>query len=391
MLSKSASSYLSIRLLEPTIYVEPTSTTTNSAVRGTLNLNLPKTTTIKSISIRFSGKMETSNNVNSIENSANKYLAREHLVLYPTTEQQKNRPLIMNSGLTQYGFEMQVPSGLPESIDCSEVKVKYQVTAVMEYYSTNSKKLSLWQRTPIKKQVTAQDIRIVRLPHSDILMGDTMSDPIDSHTRKSPWLDYQIIVNKKAVSLGSKLPITFKFTPIIEGGVSINRVSVQMLEKRCLYHGEETKTSYAVHSILPATRNKTPSSVLTEPWEGTIDYSLPREESNNKTLVHSTQEYLDFNVNHTLLISIALSIPDTVNHLITKRVHKMVTFQAQIDLLSESIGELDSLKLPTYDSPPPFDNTEYVFGECDRKFADPPAYSDIIATTTTAAAGHQQH
>jgi hypothetical protein len=381
MLSKSTSSYLSVQLLEPTIYAEPTSATANDVVRGTLNLNLPKTTTIKSISVRFHGKMETKRSINSIESGINKALAHERLVLYPTTEQQSNRPLIMNAGLTQYSFEMQVPSGLPESIDCSEVKVNYQVTAIMEYYSNNTKKSTLWRRSSIKKQVAKQDICVARLPHSDILMGDTMSDPIDSRTYKSAWLDYQIIVGKKAVSLGSQLPITFSFMPVIEGGVSIDRVSVQMLEKRCLYYGEETRTFFAVHSILPAAGNKIPSSTLMEPWEGTISYNIPSEEGNNKALVHSTQEYLDFNVNHTLLISISLSIPGTT----AKRVHKLVTFQARIDVLSEMIGELDSLKLPTYDSPPPFDNTECVFSEHDRKFDDPPAYSDIIAT---AAAGH---
>jgi len=64
----------------------------------------------------------------------------------------------------------------------------------------------------------------------------------------------------------------------------------------------------------------------------------------------------------------------------TGRMRKLVTFQSKIDLLDEAVGKLGSLKVPTYDSPPPFDDSVFVFGEYDRKFADPPAYSEIYAT-----------
>ncbi|KAG1059465.1 hypothetical protein G6F42_028305 [Rhizopus arrhizus] len=124
MLSKS--SCISVQLLEPTIYVESNSDACN-VVRGTININLPKTTTVKSISVRFDGKMETkSYSFDSMDAGGfaqKKPLARQRLVLYPTMEQvDANRPLVMNAGLTQFGFEMQIPSKLPETIDCSDVK-----------------------------------------------------------------------------------------------------------------------------------------------------------------------------------------------------------------------------------------------------------------------------
>ncbi|KAG2216027.1 hypothetical protein INT46_007087 [Mucor plumbeus] len=372
MLSKS--SCISVQLLEPTIYVEPNSDACN-VVRGTININLSKTTTIKSISVRFDGKMETKGySLDSIDARSfvqKKPLARQRLVLYPTLEQvDANRPLVMNSGLTQFGFEMQIPSKLPETIDCSDVKVNYHVTAVMEYQSNSF--LRVCRNT---KEFAKQDVRVARLPYENILIGDNMFEPIDSRTHKSAWLHYQILVNKKAVALGSELPITFRMLPI-NNGVSVDRVGIQMLE-RCDLFRESTRTSHSVHSILPSSNNKTiiPRTALSEPWEGTVKYDIPE----GKSLVHSTQEYSDFNISHTLLVSIALSIPGT-GRFNASRVQKMVTFQANIDILDKTIGELDSLKLPTYDSPPPFDNSEYVFGEYDRKFADPPAYSEIYAT-----------
>lgn len=56
MLSKT--SYVTIQLLEPTIYIE-TNAENHNVVRGTLNINLPKSTTVKSLSVKFDGKMET--------------------------------------------------------------------------------------------------------------------------------------------------------------------------------------------------------------------------------------------------------------------------------------------------------------------------------------------
>ncbi|KAI8643264.1 hypothetical protein BD408DRAFT_415242 [Parasitella parasitica] len=372
MLSKS--SCLSIQLLESTIYIEPSSDACN-VVRGTININLPKTTTVKSISVRFDGKMETkSYSFESMDAGGfaqKKPLARQRLVVYPPLEQEDvERPLVMNTGLTQFGFEMQIPSKLPETIDCSDVKVSYHVTAVIEYHSN-----SFLRMGRLVKEFAKQDVRVARLPYENILVGDTMSDPIDSRTHKSAWLHYQILVDKKAVALGSELPITFRMLPIHDG-VSVDRVAIQMLERRDLYR-ESTRTSHYVHSIQPSSENKTtiPTTVLYEAWEGTVKYGIPE----GKSLIHSTHEYSDFNVSHTLLVSIALSVPG-MGRFTATRVQKIVTFQANIDILDEKIGELDSLKLPTYDSPPPFDNSEYVFGEYDRKFADPPAYSEIYAT-----------
>lgn len=299
-----------------------------------------------------------------------KALARQRLVLYPTLEQTDiDRPLVLNTGLTQFGFEMQIPSGLPETIECADIKVNYQVTAVMEYYSTNSF-LRATRRT--QKEVTKQEVRVARLPYENILMGDNMSDPIDSRNHKSAWLNYHLWIDKKAVALGSELPITFRFSPARDE-VSLERVSIQLLERRNLYR-DVTHTTHSIHAITPCKNNTTqfPSSVLPDEWEGTVNYKIPE----GKTLVHSTQEYSDFNVSHTLLVSIAMSIPGT-GRINTTRVQKMVTFQTNIDILNEAVGELDSLKLPTYDSPPPFDNSTYVFGEYDRKFIDPPNYSEI--------------
>lgn len=363
-------SIISLELLEPTIYVEAASDTT-FVIRGTIDINLPSTTIVKSIFVRFDGKMETKSYISSSMNAGGfaqkKSIAYHHLTLYPTmTQTDPNRPLVLNAGLTQYGFEMQVPSKLPETVDCPDVKVNYHAAAVMEYESNSFLRVG---RGNIIKSSAKQDIRIVRLPSGNLLAGNNACEFIDPRTHTSSWLQYQVLVDKKPIALGSELAITFRMIPNREE-VSVDGVSVQILERRDVF-GKSPHTSHAVQSLLPSATNETkiPKTALPELWEGTVRYSLPV----GKSLVHSTQEYPDFDIKHTLLVSMVLSTTGGS----TGRMRKLVTFQSKIDLLDEAVGKLGSLKVPTYDSPPPFDDSVFVFGEYDRKFTEPTAYSDI--------------
>ncbi|KAI8987659.1 hypothetical protein BDF20DRAFT_851507 [Mycotypha africana] len=421
MLPKS--SYVSVNLLEPTIYIEPNSDNFN-VVRGTVNINLPRTTTVKSISVRFDGVMETKGyTFASVEAGAyaqRKPLARQRLVLYPNLlgqpEETVNRPLVMNAGLTQFGFEMQIPSKLPETIECSDIKVNYNVTAVLEYYSRNSSTASTllqqlgrtYNRGSYNnkngryiKAFAKQPIRVARLPYCNLLLGDSMADPIDSRTHRSRWLNYQILINKKAVALGSDLPITFRLTPAdAEDEVTMDRVSIQMLERRDLFRSNSTPhTSHSIFTIQPSANNQLNggdvlplNTALTagHAWEGTVYYSIPE----NKALSHSTQEYSEFNISHTLLISITLSVPGGSGRFTSSRVQKTLSFQTHIDILDETVGELEAFKLPTYDAPPSFDEAVYGLSPSqqqhvclestglDRKFSEfPPSYEDISTTT----------
>ncbi|KAK4516279.1 Guanine nucleotide exchange factor lte1 [Mucor velutinosus] len=363
-------SFISVQLLEPTIYVEPISNS-NLVIRGTININLSSTTIVKSISVRFDGKMKTKNYISSSASAGGfaqkRSIAHHCLVLYPVEEQtDTNCPLILKAGLTHYGFEMQVPSKLPETVDCSDVKVNYHVTAVMEYESNSFLRVG---RSSTAQSCAKQDVCIVRLPSGNLFFGSNTCEFIDSRTHTSDWLEYQVLVDKKSIALGSELPITFRMMPVREE-VSVEGVNVQILERRDVFR-KSTRTSYAVQSLLTAATNETeiPKTALPELWEGTIRYSILV----GKSLVHSTLANSDFDIKHTLLVSIVLSAPGGI----AGRMRKRVTFQSKIDLLNEAVGKLGSLKVPTYDSPPPFDDSTFVYGEYDRKFTDPIAYSDI--------------
>ncbi|KAF1797450.1 hypothetical protein FB192DRAFT_1399962 [Mucor lusitanicus] len=261
---------------------------------------------------------------------------------------------------------MQVPSKLPETVDCSDVKVNYHVTAVMEYESNFFLRMG---RSSVAKSCAKQEVCIVRLPHGNLLVGNNACEVIDDRTHTSAWLQYQVLVDKKSISIGSELPITFRMLPTRKE-VSVDGVNVQIMERRDLF-GKSTHTSHAVQSLLPAATNETkiPKTVLPELWEGTVRYNIPA----GKSLVHSTLANADFDIKHTLLVSMVLSTPGGV----AGRMRKLVTFQSKIDLLNEAVGKLGSLKVPTYDSPPPFDDSTFVYGEYDRKFTDPISYCDI--------------
>lgn len=374
MLSKT--SCISVQLLEPTIYVNSKSDL-NNAIRGTIDINLTRTTTIKSISVRFDGKMETKGSAFDIIDATGKLgkkkaMARQRLVIYPTMEQENVYcPLVLQAGLTHYGFEMQIPSRLPESIDCPDIKVGYYVTAVIEYESQT------FLGSRFIKECAKQQVHVTRLPYENIILSDD-AQPVDSRTHRSSLLHYQILVSKKAVALGSELPITFRFMPQHEQ-LFIDRVGIQLLERREICKRGQCHTSYSIQNIAPSNSTQFPKHPLSELWEGTLDYTIPE----NKSIVHSTSAYSEFNVSHTLLVSLALSIPQSSGRFNSGRVQKMLTYQCHIDLLDASVGGKDVLKLPTYDFPPPFDNDDshsVVFPEYDRKFVDPPAYSDLFTS-----------
>ncbi|KAI8087580.1 uncharacterized protein B0P05DRAFT_531522 [Gilbertella persicaria] len=363
MLSKS--SFVSLCLLEPTLYTEQKPDTC-SVIRGTVYINVPKPTKVQRIYIRFHGKMETKSH--SFESDQKKSIAQEQLELFPI---QSTPSKVLNAGTTPFSFEMQIPSGLPETIDCSDIKVHYQVSAVMEYISH-----SVLRGTTTSQDIAKQDICVARLPYQGILTGD-VSNSIDSRAHQSTWLCYQLLIDKKAVALGSILPITFRLLPTTEGLI-IDRVSIQMLERRHLYR-DTTYTSHSVYTLSPCEKNTVsfPTEPLKDAWEGTVHYRIPA----GKNMVHSTRPYSAFHVDHYLLVSIGFSVPSsTQSRFGSQRTHKMVTFRANIDVLDKTVGDLDALELPSYDNPPPFENEQVVYGEYDRKFVEPPAYHDVCST-----------
>ncbi|KAI8875762.1 hypothetical protein K501DRAFT_201931 [Backusella circina FSU 941] len=368
------SSRITVQLLEPTLYIQSDSNPSN-VIRGTINLNLPKTTSIKSLSVNFNGKLETKvggfDVLDTNGYSIKKTVACQKLALYPTADQPSEHSLVLNAGQTQFGFEMQVPPGLPETVDCADIQVNYNVTAVVEYYSDTHRFLGSSRR--LVKDFTKQNIRVSRLPDTNVLSGDNVNPSLDSRTHRCTWLYYQILTDKKSVALGSDLPVTLRFTPL-RAGVTIDRINVQMLERRDIY-ANATHTSQSIHAILPSRNNKTnlPRTALNGIWKGEILYQIPE----GRSLIHSTQHYSDFNVTHTLLVSLTLSIPG--ENKMNQRVQRMMTYQTDIDILDQTVSELDPLKLPCYDGPPPFDEIEHVLGDYERKFVDPPAYDDIFA------------
>jgi hypothetical protein len=362
------STYLNIQVLEPAIYLEPNSLATSNVIHGTVNLYFPKAVAVKSLSVCFEGTMEYKSYCNTVKN-----IAHERLALYPSDNQQASTPFIVGAGSTQFGFEMQITSRLLESINCSWVKVYYYVTATVEYSTVRNAPFILLCSIPSKIRIATttkkvkQPISIVRLPSYDTLID--ASDAISSGTRTTDWITYRISVDKKTVPIGSQLPIAFNLTPVPGNDVFINNVSVQLIEECNIYHGYETRSSYSVKSIFPCKCNHSfiPKGKLIEPWEGTIFYEIPA----NQALVQSTQQYSEFYVKHVLLISIALHKQGNKKN--------TIMFQAHIDLLSKAVGDLESLKLPMYDTrpPPPFDSAENI---CKFAGALPPAYSDNIPT-----------
>jgi hypothetical protein len=259
-------------------------------------------------------------------------------MIHPLDGQPIQHPLVLRAGVTEIGFEMKVPSRLPESVNCRDFSVNYQVSAHMECDSNGLFKSPLYNG----KVISAQDIPIVRLPTTRLITDNNVNLISDFRTYTSEWMDYQILVEKKTVSLGSVLPISFSLLPK-KKGITIDHMSVQILEDRDIFTSYTHRTQSA-HTIVPFLNNKTniPNTPMAGTWEGTVVYKVP----SNISLVHSTKKYDDYNITHTLAVHLLLSSPSSKKSKV--RCKNMIIFKTKIDLLAEIPNEHSLIELPPY-------------------------------------------
>ncbi|KAI8371665.1 uncharacterized protein BYT42DRAFT_581038 [Radiomyces spectabilis] len=365
----------SIHLLEPVLYLE-SSQDTPTVLRGVVNLDLKKSRAIESLDVYFDGQLET-----QWIGSDSKCEQRRTNIAHQRIDLLRDTPgsasaLVLNSGKTRFGFEMELPEGLPETVECPNIRVHYQVSAVVTF--VNNRRILQTGKAPVKKTVQRSKtfVRLARLPFEDILLGENYRALIDSRKHLSKWFQYHIIIDKKAVALGTWLPVTVGLAPTVPG-LRIMHFCLQVIERRSVCP-DKWHTIQTCHMLQRAcsTDPQIPNCDLDEPWQGTIHYKVP----DDRSLAHSTQRYSGFRVSHMLLISIMISFPEKGALSLTKRGQRTITFQTDIDLLDRSVGVLErnnAIILPSYDGPSPFTVRDMLFGNPDTSGIFPPAYHEI--------------
>ncbi|KAG0164996.1 hypothetical protein DFQ28_009389 [Apophysomyces sp. BC1034] len=334
--------HLTIQLLEPVTYIEPESDK-SAVIRGVVDVPLLKSNVaVKNLLVELEGYM-----VRQWDKSAQclydggdislKTLIRRRLVLYTKLEGGSAPHL----GSSRTYFELLLPHGLPESIHCSNIKVKYRITAKMEIATT-----TMWGRyTSSSWKYASTYIQLVRLPLDYTLAGDNLLYTIDSREQQSSWILYRIVSSNRRITLGSEIGIHFQLTPIMKS-VRLVQLSVQLAEVRSVKHPDKLRTRRVFQKLAAVNGDIYPRE-LNDKWQGTIHYKIP----DNDDLLHSTHHYPEFQVRHSMLISICFSYPLKCQSS-SENIDTTVQFEADIDLLSRSAGIVDGrdfMELPTYD------------------------------------------
>lgn len=301
--------------------------------------------------------------------TATKNITTNNLVLHPTPDAPSQQSLLLNSGTTRFSFEMPLPSGIPETVHCTQVNVDYNLTLSMDYKQASGITYKMHEEI-------VKDIILARLPESGILTGDDYPNTIDSHKHFSNWCQYRITLDKKAIALGSSLPLHIEVAPTVKG-LRINQVFLQLLERRNVKPEHDTqKSSQLCHFLRPDHAMALPAQPLDAPWEGKCDYLIPDDGS----IAHSTESYPGFQVTHTLLVSLLISLPDDKDG-VQKVNTRTISFQTQLDVLDShfsQLGDVDVGKLPAYDCPISLEEIEKL-NQHGLNMDCPPAYDTIIA------------
>ncbi|GAA5798237.1 hypothetical protein HPULCUR_003637 [Helicostylum pulchrum] len=310
----SRAKLISIQLLEPIIFINPDQDTA-PVVRGTIHVLLDKTMRLQKLNIHFHGTIKTQWKKEGKVVNSEKQLVSEDLSFSSLDSTDK------------FPFEMPLPSGIPETVSSADIGVQYTMAVDMYYKKMNT----------MCHEQDMEQIILARLPDQyPIRMEALPKQFLD-------WCKYCITIDKKTAALGSRLPVKIEITPFVPG-FKLKQVFLQLLERRTVIKNNIEKTNQSCYFIYPAKNSlmMLPSRPLNQPWQASCYYQLP---DNNK-LSHSTMEYSNFKISHSVLVSLIVSVPDKARQLT-----KTISYQVDIDLLSNQVNQLDEreyLKLPAY-------------------------------------------
>lgn len=270
---------------------------------------------------------------------------------------------------------MQLPTDLPDTITCSNIKVEYEVVASIAY-GDGTKTNVTTLRVPV---------RLARLPFKRLMLAGDNVTWIDSQQQTAlDILEYHMLIEKRFLSLGSQFPLSISIAPKVRG-LRIVCISAQLIERRRIY-GNNTRRSQRSHFLVRCTADPNTSSLpqtdIDTLWQGTFQYKLP------ETVPPSSRYKRVYCIEHALQVSLLVTYPTSQQ----QRMHKSITFETDIDLLDQSIGALErSVQLPMYDG---INRPRRRPSELEKMASiicapSPPVYDDVVRPPSYASASVQ--
>ncbi|CAM0136527.1 hypothetical protein VKS41_003329 [Umbelopsis sp. WA50703] len=352
---------IAIDLVEPVVYLRGLQEeATHTTIRGAVKVNLKDSAVIRSISLRLLGNSLTTwdeDGPSGVNGQPKRYESYKSFVnsvipIYQASEVESQQPLALSSGQHRYPFEICLPNSLPESVDMSEAKVSYKLIATLEDEKRpNNNVIPEFLKSSQDTAETA--IQLVRLPSDADLTNDSTGESMTSHHHHPNLCDFDITIEKTAVSPGSLLPISLQVTPLMKG-VRIEQIHSRLKERCDLKIPEQQakRTSEKNHFL----EQKGPSKhavnadldTLGGHWDGRIVFAIPESQSRPK-LHHSTIAHPEISVQHWLQLSVWVSCPEPGTK--NKRMRKSLVFDTKINVLNKCVAghaNEDCVALPIY-------------------------------------------
>lgn len=353
---------IAIDLVEPVVYLRGLQDqATHTTIRGAVKLNLKDSATIRSISVRLLGNSRTTwdeDGPSGVIGQSKRYESFKSFInfvipVYQASETRLKQPLMLPPGRHRYPFEICLPNSLPESVDMSEAKVSYKLIASVEDDKRqNSNVIPEFLKS---SQATAETaIQLVRLPSNADLTNDNSGESITSHHHQENLCDFDITIEKSAISPGSLLPVSLQVTPLMKG-IRIEQIHGRLQERRNLQIPEQqAKRSSEKNHFLEQKGSskhavKADLDSLGGQWGERIVFAMP-ESQNRPKLHHSTDAHPEISVQHWLQLSVWVSCPEPGTK--NKRIQKSLVFDNQINVLNQCVAghaNEDCVALPIYE------------------------------------------
>ncbi|KAL0090856.1 hypothetical protein F4703DRAFT_1835443 [Phycomyces blakesleeanus] len=229
---------------------------------------------------------------------------------------------------------MNLPAGLPDSIQCRNLKISYTATATLTTTTGHTTR-------------TSKPIEVIRLPVGDRLwIGDNITG-IDSGKHVTPYCEYHITMDTQLLSRNSTLPLFLHFAPLIQG-LQLKQVSVKLRQRRSVCHNHDWNTSQSSHT-LPLV-SSFPTSHQSGVWHGMLNFQIP----DIATLVPTSNYEGYYENTHILFVSLVVSFPALTHDNGIRRVLDTITYQTVVPIHSPRAAEYEQTehKLPLYANHP---------------------------------------
>jgi hypothetical protein len=344
-----------IDLVEPIVYLRGShQDDTHTTIKGSVIVDLRDSTLIKNLSVRLLGNSNTAweeGGPTGVGGQQRRFKSSKSFIdstipLYPTTESESERLMLLSPGQHRYPFELCLPNSLPESVDFEEATVSYKLIATLEKEKRQGNAM-IPGFLQSKSDTAEEPIQLVRLPSDAVLTSDGLRESITAHHHHPDLCDYHITIEKNAISPGGILPLSVRVIPLVKG-VRIEHLHTRLQERRDLKIPEQHvhRTLENFHYLRRQDQAKMTVKVDVEScWDERIVFVVPEADS-RPNLHHSTMAHPDISVQHWLQVTVLVSYPCA-----SGRAQKVLVLDTKMNVLNECVAghaDEDCVALPRY-------------------------------------------